>query len=88
MDAPAQSRFPRSLTTTTPEEGFELAITLSRRAAKAAQPDTDVLKKLRHEYANHAYSLIAVSQVVATHFQTIAMANNCWRGSQTKDTGQ
>ena len=76
MNAPVSSGFPTSLVTATPEAGFELAITLSRRAVKAAQPDTDVLKKLRPEYANHAYSLIAVSHVVATHYQTIAAAND------------
>jgi len=71
--------FPTTLTTATPEAGFSLAIVLSRLAVKATQPDTAVLKNLRPDYANHAYSLIAVSEVVAVHFQTIAAANNYWR---------
>lgn len=69
-----------SLVTATPQEGFELAITLSRRGVKYTQPDTEVLKKLRPEYANDADSLTAASQVVAINFQTVAAANNYWRG--------
>ncbi|EHS3657058.1 peroxidase [Escherichia coli] len=49
-----------SLKTTTPQEGFELAVMLSRRGVKTTQPDTDVLKKLRPEYASSAESLISV----------------------------
>lgn len=68
-----------SLITETPQEGFELAITLSRRGVKYTQPDTDVLKKLRPDYANSADSLTAASQVIATNFQTVSAANNYWR---------
>lgn len=68
-----------SLITATPQEGFELAITLSRRGVKYTQPDTEVLKKLRPEYANSAEGLTAASQVVAINFQTVAAANNYWR---------
>lgn len=68
-----------SLITATPQEGFELAITLSRRGVKYTQPDVDVLKKLRPEYANSADSLSLASHVVATNFQTVAAANNYWR---------
>ena len=68
-----------SLITATPQEGFELAITLSRRGVKYTQPDTDVLKKLRPDYANDADGLTAASQVVAINFQTVAAANNYWR---------
>lgn len=68
-----------TLVTTTPQEGFELAITLSRRGVKYTQPDVEVLKKLRPDYANSADSLTAASQVVAINFQTIAAANNYWR---------
>ena len=68
-----------TLITTTPQEGFELAITLSRRGVKYTQPDTEVLKRLRPEYANNADSLTAVSHVIAVNFQTIAAANNYWR---------
>lgn len=68
-----------SLETDTPQEGFELAVTLSRRAVKTTQPDMEVLREGREEYSNDPESLIATSQVVATHFQTIAAANNYWR---------
>ncbi|MDY0072069.1 MAG: hexameric tyrosine-coordinated heme protein [Thauera sp.] len=68
-----------SLITATPQEGFELAITLSRRGVRYTQPDTDVLKKLRPEYANDAGELTAASQVIAINFQTVAAANNYWR---------
>lgn len=68
-----------SLITATPQEGFELAITLSRRGVKYTQPDPEVLHKLRSEYANSADSLTAASQVIAINFQTVAAANNYWR---------
>lgn len=68
-----------SLITATPQEGFELAITLSRRGVKYTQPDAEVLKELREDYAHSADSLTAASQVVAINFQTVAAANNYWR---------
>lgn len=68
-----------SLITATPQEGFELALTLSRRGVKYTQPDTEVLHKLRPQYANNPDSLTAASQVVAINFQTVAAANNYWR---------
>ncbi len=68
-----------SLLTNTPQEGFELAITLSRRGVKYTQPDVEVLKSLRPEYAHSADSLTAASQVIAINFQTVAAANNYWR---------
>ncbi|NLJ51316.1 MAG: peroxidase [Alcaligenaceae bacterium] len=68
-----------TLITETPQEGFELAITLSRRGVKSTQSDPEVLHKLRAEYANNADSLTAASQVIALNFQTVAAANNYWR---------
>lgn len=68
-----------SLITATPQEGFELAITLSRRGVKYTQPDVDVLHKLRPEYANDSAGLTAASQVIALNFQTVAAANDYWR---------
>lgn len=68
-----------SLITATPQEGFELAITLSRRGVKYTQPDPEMLKKLRPDYAGSADSLTAASQVIAVNFQTVAAANNYWR---------
>jgi len=71
--------FPLSLITKTPEDGFSLAVRLSRLGVKTAQPDKDKLQAMRPDYANNADSLIAVSQVIAVHFQTIASANNHWK---------
>ncbi|MCL4803960.1 MAG: peroxidase [Anaerolineae bacterium] len=68
-----------SLITATPQEGFELAITLSRRGVKYTQPNTEVLHRLRPDYAENADSLTAASQVIAINFQTVAAANNYWR---------
>jgi hypothetical protein len=68
-----------SLITDTPEEGFALAIALSRKGVKATQPDTEVLHALRPGYAQDAESLIAASHVIAVHFQTVAAANGYWR---------
>lgn len=68
-----------TLITATPQEGFELAITLSRRGVKYTQPEPEVLHKLRPEYANSADALTAASHVIAVNFQTVAAANNYWR---------
>jgi len=68
-----------SLITKTPEEGRALAIKMARLVVKATQPDAVVRKRLRPVYAENAEMLIAVSQVVATEFATIAAANNYWR---------
>ena len=68
-----------SLITATPEEGYDLAVKLSRVAIKMTQPDAAVRDRLRPEYAEDAESLIAVSQVIATHFATISAANHYWR---------
>ncbi len=68
-----------SLLTETPQQGFELAITLSRRGVKYTQPDTEVLHELRPEYSHDADALTAASQVIAINFQTVAAANKYWR---------
>jgi hypothetical protein len=61
-----------TLITATPQEGYELAITLSRRGVKYTQPDAEVLQKLRPQYANDPNALTAASQVIAINFQTVA----------------
>ncbi|HRB30816.1 MAG TPA: hexameric tyrosine-coordinated heme protein [Ferruginibacter sp.] len=68
-----------TLITATPQEGYELAITLSRRGVKYTQPDAEVLHKLRPQYANDPNALTAASQVIAINFQTVAAANNYWK---------
>ena len=68
-----------TLKTATPEEGFDLAVKLARVAVTATQPDAAVRDRLRPEYAEDAGALIAVSQVVATHFATVAAANDYWK---------
>ena len=68
-----------TLKTATPQEGYELAIKLSRMAIKFTQPSAEVRDKLRSDYANNADSLTAVSQVVAVNFQTVAAANDNWK---------
>lgn len=68
-----------SLITETPQEGFALAVTLARKGVGTTQTDSEVLKKLRPAYSHDPDSLIAASQVVAIHFQTVAAANNYWR---------
>jgi hypothetical protein len=68
-----------TLMTATPEEGRALALMMARHMIHNIQPDLDVLKAGRLNYAGNADSLIAASQVVAIEFQTIAAANNYWR---------
>lgn len=75
----AQASWLPSLITATPQEGFALAVTLSQKGVATTQPDAEVRKAQRPEYAEDADSLIAVSHVIATHFQTIAAANDYWR---------
>jgi len=47
-------------------------------AVKLTQPDAAARDRTRTDYAGDAEALIAVSSVVATHFQTIAAANRYW----------
>lgn len=68
-----------TLKTATPQEGYDLAVKMARVAIKMTQPDAQVRDKLRPVYAENADALIASSQVVATHFATVAAANDYWR---------
>ena len=68
-----------TLVTDTPQQGYELAVKLARVAVKMTQPDAAVRDRLRPGYAADADALIASSQVVATHFATVAAANGYWR---------
>ena len=69
-----------TLITATPEEGRALAMTMARHSIHNLQPDLDVLMAGRPIYSVNPDSLIAASQVLAIEFQTIAAANNYWRG--------
>lgn len=69
-----------SLITETPEQGRQLAVNLARLTVNLTQPDEQKRQQLRTAYDSDAMMLIAVSQVVATEFATIAAANNYWRG--------
>lgn len=68
-----------TLITDTPQEGYELAILMSRKGVGYVQPDPEIKKKLRSVYENNADSLTFASQVIAINFQTVAAANNYWR---------
>ena len=68
-----------TLITATPEEGRALAFSMARHSIHNIQPDLDVLEGGRPNYSTDPDSLIAVSQVVAIEFQTIAAANDHWR---------
>ena len=54
-------------------------MTMARHSIHNIQPDLDVLKGGRPNYSTTPESLIAVSQVIAIEFQTIAAANGYWR---------
>lgn len=68
-----------SLITNTPQEGYDLAIKLARKAVGLIQPDAKIREMLRPVYATNSDSLTFASQVVAVHFQTVAAANNYWK---------
>lgn len=68
-----------SLKTANPQEGFELAAKLARLGVKLTQPSEEIRDKLRTAYDHDSAQLIASSQVIALHFQTVAAANNYWR---------
>jgi hypothetical protein len=62
-----------------PFKAFATSLNADRIAVKLTQPDAEVRDRLRPDYAESAGSLIAVSQVVATHFATVAAANDYWK---------
>jgi hypothetical protein len=68
-----------SLITATPEEGYDLAVRISRRAIPLTQADVAVRRRLRPEYAENADSIIAISHLISVNFATVAAANNYWR---------
>jgi Hexameric tyrosine-coordinated heme protein (HTHP) len=58
-----------TLITPSPEAGRALALTMARHTIHNIQPDLDVLKADRPNYAAKPEDLIAASQVVAIEFQ-------------------
>lgn len=68
-----------SLETKTPQEGYELAIKMSRMAVKHTQPSAEKRTQVRAMYETNADNLMAAAQVVATNYQTVAAANNYWK---------
>ncbi|GLX01635.1 hexameric tyrosine-coordinated heme protein [Microtetraspora sp. NBRC 16547] len=68
-----------SLITATPEDGRALAVLMARHTVRAIQPDVDVLRHARPDYAESVDGLTSAAQVVAIEFATIAAANNYWR---------
>ncbi|MEX0662142.1 MAG: hexameric tyrosine-coordinated heme protein [Balneolaceae bacterium] len=79
MESDQEEESELSLITGTPEEGFQVAIQLARKGVTSTQPDKDVLFMLRDVYSKDPDALIASSQVIAIHYQTVAAANNYWR---------
>ena len=67
-----------SLKTDDPQAGYELAIKMSRMGVKYTQPSDEIRNRLRPEYSENAGNLIASSQVIAIHYQTVAAANKYW----------
>jgi Trk K+ transport system NAD-binding subunit len=70
-----------TLQVSTPQEGYELAVKMSRIAVKMTQADPVVRDQLRSIYEQNADALIAISSVVATNYATVAAANDYWRVS-------
>ncbi|HMT99076.1 MAG TPA: hexameric tyrosine-coordinated heme protein [Amaricoccus sp.] len=68
-----------SLMTDTPAEGFDLALSMARKAVTTTQTDVEALHALRPNYSHDPQSLIEVSGVVAQYFATVAAANDYWR---------
>jgi hypothetical protein len=68
-----------TLNTNTPQEGFELAVKLSRLAVMVAQSYDDDTQRRRPMQRDDAPQLIGAAHVIALNFQTIAAANDWWR---------
>ena len=66
-----------TLHTNTPQEGFELAVKLSRLAIMVLQPCNDDGQGPMQP--DNASQLVGAAHVIALNFQTIAAAND-WRG--------
>ena len=76
-----------SLITPDPQSGYDLAIKLSRMAVKITQPSAEIRERLRPLYDRDADALVRISGVVARNFQTVAAANDYWRGAADRAHG-
>ena len=73
-----------TLNTNTPQEGFELAVKLSRLATMVSRlSDDDGGQGTRQVQRDEAPRLIQAAHVIALNFQTIAAANDWWRHRST-----
>jgi Hexameric tyrosine-coordinated heme protein (HTHP) len=70
-----------TLTTSTPQEGFELAVKLSRLAVMVAQSYGKDSQRASPMQQDGDSQLIGAAHVIALNFQTIAAANDWWRYS-------
>ena len=68
-----------TLNTNTPQEGFELAVKLSRLAMMIAQSYDDDSQPTCPTQRDGASQLVGAAHVIALNFQTIAAANDWWR---------
>ena len=68
-----------TLNTNTPQEGFELAVKLSRLAVMVAQSCDDNCQGARPLQPDDASQLTGAAHLIALNFQTIAAANDWWR---------
>ncbi|MDZ7721117.1 MAG: hexameric tyrosine-coordinated heme protein [Balneolaceae bacterium] len=85
MESEQKDETELSLITQTPEEGFQVAVQLARKGVTTTQPNKEVLFMLRDVYSKDPDALIASSQVIAIHFQTVAAANNYWRDNKESE---
>jgi hypothetical protein len=72
-----------TLSTDTPQEGFELAVKLARLAVMVSQSSEDDGEAKRPFARDDAPQLIGMAQVIAMNFQTIAAANEWWQHPST-----
>jgi hypothetical protein len=68
-----------TLNTNSPQEGFELAVKLSRLAVMVSQSCDDNRQRAQPMQPDDASQLIGAAHVIALNFQTIAAANDWWR---------
>jgi Hexameric tyrosine-coordinated heme protein (HTHP) len=68
-----------TLNTNTPQEGFELAVKLSRLAVMVARSYDDDSQRTGPMERDGTSQLVGAAHVIALNFQIIAAANDWWR---------